>query len=65
MNEIFVYVKAESGRKIFVGLFEDISTLERDVRFALIEKQLVQYKHKTYMLIGAETYQIKLDWKGE
>ena len=60
MSEIFVYVKAEAGKKIFVGLFEDISTIERDVRFALSDKNLTQYKNKVFMLIGTETYQIKL-----
>lgn len=60
MSEIFVYVKAEAGKKIFVGSFDDISTIERDVLFALSNKNLTQYKNKVFMLIGTETYQIKL-----
>ncbi|MBX9038464.1 hypothetical protein HCH05_15520 [Enterococcus raffinosus] len=60
MSEIFVYVKAEAGKKIFVGSFDDISTIERDVRFALSNKNLTQYKSKVFMLIGTETYQVKL-----
>ncbi|MDT2400889.1 hypothetical protein P7D43_00775 [Enterococcus avium] len=58
--EIFVYVKAEAGKKIFVGSFDDISTIERDIQFALIEKKITQYKSKVFMLIGTETYQVKL-----
>lgn len=60
MNEIFVYVKAEAGRKIFVGTFNDISTIENDVESVLEIKSLSNYKNKVFMLIGAETYQIKL-----
>lgn len=60
MSEIFVYVKAEAGKKIFVGSFDDISTIERDIQFALIEKKITQYKSKVFMLIGTETYQVKL-----
>lgn len=60
MSEIFVYVKAEAGKKTFVGSFDDISTIERDVRFALSNKNLTQYKSKVFMLIGTETYQVKL-----
>ncbi|MDT2461507.1 hypothetical protein [Enterococcus avium] len=58
--EIFVYVKVEAGKKIFVGSFDDISTIERDIQFALIEKKITQYKSKVFMLIGTETYQVKL-----
>ncbi|MCD5001212.1 hypothetical protein IV487_01875 [Enterococcus saccharolyticus] len=59
MNGIFVYVKAEAGKKIFIGSFADIATIECDVEQVLIEKQLTQYKKKVFMLIGTETYQIK------
>lgn len=61
MNEIFVYVKAESGKKIFVGSFDDISTIERDVWFAMNDKKITQYKNKVYMLIGTETFQLKMN----
>lgn len=59
MNQIFVYVKAEAGRKIFVGTFKYISTIQEDVMRSLILLKLEQYKNKTFMLIGTETFQIR------
>ncbi len=59
MDGIFVYAKAEADRKIFVGSFTEISTIEEDVLEALADKKLEQYKNKVFMLIGTETYQIR------
>lgn len=59
MNQTFVYVKAEAGRKIFVGTFDDISTIREDVYQSLRIWKLEQYKNKVFMLIGTETFQIK------
>lgn len=59
MNEILVYVKAEAGKKYFIGTFTDFFSIESDVLIALQQKKLTQYKNKVFMVYGTETFQMK------
>lgn len=60
MNGIFVFAIRENNNKVYVGTFTDISTIEEDVIETMRQKGLSKYMRKTFMVLGTETYQLKL-----
>lgn len=60
LNGIFVLAVRDDKKKVYVGTFTDMLTIEDEVRNTLDQKGLSQYARNVFMVLGAETYQLKL-----
>lgn len=61
MNQIFVYAEIEKKQRVFIGLFEDINSIEEDVLNTLNRKGLDEESCRVFMMLGTEKYRLILD----